>query len=290
MARVQSRDGSQLPCSPGGRGRHGVTGAAHRLRTAYRALDGDQRFAAVAAIGLLVAMFLPWYEKNVVVAGSRTFASDSISAFGAVSFVEAAIFLVAAGVIALLLARADDRPFHLPGGDGTVIFVAGLWASALIFYRVFDRPNVSGEGGTVGIQWGFFVAFVAAGALAFAGQRIRVAGRPEPRLPAAEQDAPPPEPDRAASRSRARSRVREDMQTAVVPRSDTQTGTVAPDSAETEIVARDQAQTEVVAHDARPATRDRKVTREDARQLSFDAPDDEPPLRPGEIPRSREGG
>ena len=195
--------------------------------------------------------------------------SDSISAFGAVSFVEAAIFLVAAGVIALLLARADERPFHLPGGDGTVIFAAGLWATALIFYRVFDRPDVSGEGGTVGIQWGFFVAFVAAGALAFAGQRIRVAGRPEPRLPAAEPDVPPPPPPapgsaEARSRARARSLVRDDVQTAVVPRS--------------------EAQTEVVAR------RDRAVRREDARRLTFErrtttsSPTTSRPLRPGRDP------
>jgi hypothetical protein len=250
-----------------------VSTLLQRLRTAYTALDRDQRFAAVAAIGLLAAMFLPWYEKNVVIAGSKSFVSDTISAFGAVSFVEAAIFLVAAGVIALLLARADERPFHLPGGDGTVIFAAGLWATALIFYRVFDRPDVSGEGGTVGIQWGFFVAFVAAGALAFAGQRIRVAGRPEPRLPAAEPEAPVPPPPapgsaEARSRARARSQVRDDVQTAVVPRS--------------------EAQTEVAAR------RDRAVTREDARRLEFEAPpredfDEEyPPPRPGEIPRSRD--
>jgi len=245
-----------------------------RLRTAHAALDRDQRFAAAAALGLLLAMFLPWYEKNVVIAGSKRFVSDSISAFGAVSFVEAAIFLVAAGVIALLLARANERPFHLPGGDGTVIFAAGLWATALIFYRVFDRPDVSGEGGTVGIQWGFFVAFVAAGALAFAGQRIRVAGRPEPRLPAAEPEpppSPPPAPGSAEARSRARARalVRDDVQSAAVPHS--------------------EAQTEVVAR------RDRAVRREDARRLTFEVPGDDdeitgedPPLRPGEIPRPRD--
>jgi hypothetical protein len=229
-----------------------------RLRTAYAALDRDQRFAAVAAIGLLAAMFLPWYEKNVVIAGSDRFVSDTISAFGAVSFVEAAIFLVAAGVIALLLARADERPFHLPGGDGTVIFAAGLWATALIFYRVFDRPDVSGEGGTVGIQWGFFVAFVAAGALAFAGQRIRVAGRPEPRLPAAEPGPEhPPGPDEPTAA------------TEVVPRA---------------------ARTSSSEAGARRSPRSRAVTREDARQLTFDDPGDEPPLRPGEIPRARDGG
>ena len=239
-----------------------MIGSAQRLRRAYGALDRDQRFAAVAAIGLLLAMFLPWYEKNVVIDGTKSFASDSISAFGAVSFVEAAIFLVAAGVIALLLARADERPFHLPGGDGVVVFAAGLWATALIFYRVFDRPDVSGEGGTVGIQWGFFVAFVAAGALALAGQRIRVAGRPEPRLPAAEPDDEP-----APRRPRP---PRETARTAVVPRSE----------ARTEVAER-------VAQ--RQARRDRAVTREDARQLTFDDPGDEPPLEPDDVPSARDG-
>jgi len=155
-----------------------VSSRVQRLRAASGALDADQRFAAAAAIGLLVAMFLPWYEKSVFVPGSRSFVNDSISAFGAVSFVEAAIFLVSAGVLVLLLARAEGRPFHLPGGDGTVILAAGAWATLLIFYRVFDRPDISGNGATVGIQWGFFVAFVAAGALALAGQRIRAAGSP----------------------------------------------------------------------------------------------------------------
>ncbi|MEA2155131.1 MAG: hypothetical protein QOE11_1271 [Solirubrobacteraceae bacterium] len=175
-----------------------MSSGAQRLRAAAGALERDQRFAAGAAISLLLAMFLPWYEKSVVIPGSRSFTNDSISAFGAVSFVEAAIFLVSAGVLALLLARAEARAFHLPGGDGTVIFAAGIWATLLIFYRVFDRPNISGDGGTVGIQWGFFVAFVAAGALAVAGQRIRAAARPEPPVRR-------PEPDPA------------DAETAVVP-------------------------------------------------------------------------
>jgi hypothetical protein len=226
-----------------------------RLPKAYSALDRDQRFAAGAAIALLLAMFLPWYEKSVVIPGSRSFTNDSISAFGAVSFVEAAIFLVSAGVIVLLLARADGRPFHLPGGDGTVIFAAGIWATLLIFYRVFDRPNISGDGGTVGIQWGFFVAFVAAGALAVAGQRIRSAGRPEP--PTRHRERPP----------------------APAP----------PDTARTAVVPLSEAHTDVVAT-APGRPRDRAVTRADAEQLTFDDPaddrrDDEPPLRPGEIPR-----
>jgi hypothetical protein len=156
---------------------------AVRVGRAWRALAPDQRPAAIAALGLIVTMFLPWYEKSALCGNRRGFCDDRISAFGAVSFVEAAVFLVAAGVLLLLFARAEGRGFHLPGGDGTVVLAAGLWAALLIFYRVFDRPDVSGEGATVGIQWGFFVAFVAAGLLALAGARIRAAHRPEPPLP-----------------------------------------------------------------------------------------------------------
>src|SRR4051812_44885482 len=106
-----------------------------RLTAAWNALDRHQHLAALAAVGLLVSMFLPWYEKNVYDPRLRGFASDNVSAFGAVSFVEAAVFLVAAGVLVLLFARAERRDFALPGGDGTVVFAAGLWAAVLIFWR-----------------------------------------------------------------------------------------------------------------------------------------------------------
>jgi hypothetical protein len=185
-----------------------VRGAARRLARAWRALSGEQRLAAFAAFGLIFTMFLPWYEKSTIPPGRRDFVHDTISAFGAVSFVEAAVFLVAVGVLVLLFARAEGRAFHLPGGDGTVILAAGVWAALLIFWRVFDRPNVGGgRGSTVGIQWGFFVAFVAAGFLAYAGARLRAAHRPEPPLP--EPPPPPPRPPDDAPTVRRR-RPRED--------------------------------------------------------------------------------
>lgn len=230
-----------------------------RIVKAYRVLERDQRQAAAAAAALLLTMFLPWYEKSVVIRGTRTFTNDSISAFGAVSFVEAAIFLVSAGVLGLLFARADERPFHLPGGDGNVIFAAGLWATLLIFYRVFDRPNISGDGGTVGIQWGFFVSFVAAGALAVAGQRIRAAHRPEPRRRARRErpptETPPPAPvpdDDWVQPERARTAAAE-AQTAVVPASE----------ARTDILRKRPPSSEPP---------DRRVTRADAEGLTFEDP------------------
>jgi hypothetical protein len=53
-----------------------------------------------------------------------------------------------------------------------VIFAAGAWAAVLLLWRVFDRPDVD-RAVNVGIQWGFFFAFIAAGVLAAAGWRIR---------------------------------------------------------------------------------------------------------------------
>ncbi len=138
----------------------------------------EQRLAALASFALLVTMFFPWYGLQSLNVKTKAIYSHNISAFGDVSFVEAAIFLVAVAVVAMLLARAEGRDFHLPGGDGTIVLIAGSWAGLLIFYRVFSRP--AGDGYPVGIEWGFFLAFVAAGCLAFAGLRMRASERPEP--------------------------------------------------------------------------------------------------------------
>jgi hypothetical protein len=151
-----------------------------RLARAWGTLTPEQRLAAMAALALLVTMFFPWYELQSLDRKTGAIDSRSISAFGDVSFVEAAVFLVAAGVLALLFARAERRDFHMPGSDGAVVMLAGGWATLLIFYRVFSRP--AGHGYPVGIQWGFFLAFVAAGTLTYAGWRMRAGAAPEPPL------------------------------------------------------------------------------------------------------------
>jgi hypothetical protein len=165
-----------------------------RLAHVWGAMSRERRIAAIAAIALLVTMFLPWYGLQSLNPKTRAIYSHNINAFGDVSFVEAAVFLVAAGVLVLLFARAEGREFNMPGGDGTVVGLAGGWAVVLIFYRVFDRPG--GNGYPVGIQWGFFLAFVAAGSLAYAGWRIRAGERPA--MPVRRQRPRPQEPDLGA--------------------------------------------------------------------------------------------
>jgi hypothetical protein len=155
-----------------------------RLLDAWRALTREQRRVAGASFGLFVTMFLPWYSKTdtVVVKGAIKSTQASLNAFQAFSFVEAAVLLVSAGVLALLFGRAERRNFNLPGGDGIIVTIAGGWAALLIFYRLLDKPGLQGNEritATVGVEWGIFVALLVALSLAYGGWRIHHGERPE---------------------------------------------------------------------------------------------------------------
>lgn len=159
-----------------------------RLARVWKALPDHRRLAAGAAVGLIVTLFLPWYQETVIASGPSALrsASASLTGWGAFSFVEAAVLLVAAGVLSLLFIRAEGGVFHVPGGDGGVITAAGLWACVLILWRMFDKEGTSVHGQyttTSGIEWGIFIALGVAGVLTYAGTRIRIAHQPEPPLP-----------------------------------------------------------------------------------------------------------
>jgi hypothetical protein len=117
----------------------------------WRKLNFEQRVAGVASVLLFV------------------------STFGPFSFVEAAIVLIGLAVLFLLRKRAENREFHVPFGDGTVIAAAGAWSAVLILIRIFDRPL--GQG---------LLALVCAAALILAGLAER---RKRPPDDLAEKDA-----------------------------------------------------------------------------------------------------
>ncbi|MGD1051361.1 MAG: hypothetical protein ABR947_09840 [Solirubrobacteraceae bacterium] len=213
-----------------------------RVIHAWRVLGREQRIAALAALSLWVTMFLPWYSEAPAgaVKKGETVVSSSLTAWGAFSWVEAAVLLVSVGVLALLFARGERRAFHLPGGDGPVITLAGGWVALLVIYRLFDKNSekVAGLVITPGNDWGIFLALFAAIWLAYTGVGIRRAHRAEPRL----ADDPtvhltPERPTRAPRRPVAVAPSREER----------------PPAGE-------------------PAREHRGVTREDAEQLSFELP------------------
>jgi hypothetical protein len=178
-----------------------------RLADAWRALGRDQHLAALTALGLFVSMLLPWYSKTVIVRtrGGGT-GTQSLNAFQAFSFVEAAVLLVSAGVLAMLFARGERREFHLPGGDGTIVTIAGAWAAILIFYRMLDQPGLQGNEklvSSVGVKWGIFIALLVALGLAYVGKRIRTAEREQPPLTRSRrpEDEPPGDEPRRERRT-----------------------------------------------------------------------------------------
>ena len=95
-------------------------------------LDDGRKLAAVAGIALLVSFFLPWYEKSVIPVGSHQFVSQSLSAWGAFTWVEAALLLVDGSVLYLLYLRSTGRRVELPASDGTMIALAGGWMVILL--------------------------------------------------------------------------------------------------------------------------------------------------------------
>jgi hypothetical protein len=164
-----------------------------RLLHAWRALAPEQRLAAAASLGLFASMLLPWYSKTdtLVVRDAAKATETSLSAFQAFSFVEAAVLLVSAAVLAMLFARAERRDFQLPGGDGVITMIGGGWAALLIFYRLLDKPGLEGNEritATVGVEWGIFIALLLALGVAYAGARMRALERPA--APARRRRAP----------------------------------------------------------------------------------------------------
>jgi hypothetical protein len=194
---------TQGPTAPSASQR--VVSGTRRLIRAYRALPRERRLAVIAAGALFLTMFLPWYQRQffTVVSGKPVPASDTLTAWSAFSFVEAAVLLVAAGVLTLLFQRAEGRAFHLPGGDGGVITAAGAWTCVLVVWRIFDKQGGQAHGQDVvtnGIEWGIFVALGVAMFLTYAGSRIRAAHRPEPPLPEEVVSPAPPAPITAPPR------------------------------------------------------------------------------------------
>ncbi len=190
-----------------------VGSGADRLSRAWRELATERRQAALAALGLFAALFLPWYQETVIATGGTRLqaARETLTGWAAFSFVEAAVLLVAAGVLTLLFMRAEGRAFHLPGGDGWVITAAGFWTCLLIVWRIFDKQGTGSQGQfatTSGVEWGIFVALAVAALLTYSGTRVRAAHQIEAPLPGegSERSARSPrDPGRPVGSSSARS-------------------------------------------------------------------------------------
>ena len=183
---------------------------AHRGVVA--ALDPDQRLARRAAVALFVTMFLPWYSRSATASSraSRQGSSDTLTAFGVFSFVEAAVLLVAVGVLVpAVRTAASERAFHLPGGDGTVDRWPPASGSACSSSAAsFDNNDGNVAGFTsvdYGVTWGIFVTFLVRRA---AGLRRRAPARVVAEPPLPPPASPADRPTASAHPRRARATAR----------------------------------------------------------------------------------
>jgi hypothetical protein len=160
-----------------------------RIRTHVRMLDTEQRLAGLAALGIIVSLFTPWWRDPVF--GLSHWAVNRIT------WIELALLLVASSVLLLLLRRAQGRVFHLPLSDGTLATGAGLWCCLLVVVRALDPPTrtVGTETLDYHRRWGIMLCFAAGALLAYAGQKARRRyHRGEPESVAADADAQPTVP------------------------------------------------------------------------------------------------
>lgn len=152
-----------------------MSGQRHHVQPSR--LDDGSKLAALAAAAFLISLFLPWFTKSALLPGAKDFATTSLSAFGAFSWIEAALLLVDGAILLLLYLRSTGRRVELPTDDGTMIAIAGGWMLVLLIIRVvFAKPEVTGVAGvapTVGLQWGLLIAMGAAGGMLAAGLATR---------------------------------------------------------------------------------------------------------------------
>ena len=163
---------------PEGLGEREDLGGFLRTREALIGRAGEL-LAAVSSLGLIVALFLPWYDPVVQAQrpdGERT--PDDLTPSGWEAFELADIVLVvmaALGLLAFLTARAllSRLPYVIAAG-------AGWFAVTVVLYSFWRPDHLEGLATFSGLPGGgFFLALFSAGALTGGALVALLARRPE---------------------------------------------------------------------------------------------------------------
>jgi hypothetical protein len=169
---------------------------AIRLGRAWKALSRERRSAAIASGVLWLTLFLPWYQASVVSRSPRTRSAaptgESLNGWAAFSAVEALILILSLGVVLLLFLRVEGRISYGPGTDGWAVTAAGGISVFLVILGFFNAPSPATRGQYVlstGLEWGIFLALLAAIGLTWAGGRIRHSLEEDPILSGSQRSA-----------------------------------------------------------------------------------------------------
>jgi hypothetical protein len=133
-----------------------------------RRLNAEQRLALIGVAAIVISLFLPWWrsptDDNLVLTGWGDFGPT-----------EGALLLTAAAVLFLLFELAGGYVAPRPLTEGGLLIAGGVWATLLVAYRMFDRPEftLGGADDPYELHYGVVVALGGAALIFAAGLRRR---------------------------------------------------------------------------------------------------------------------
>ena len=151
------------------------------LARELRGLRGNERLAVMGVALIVGSLLLPWY--GIPVSGDLV-----QTGFGAFTWAEGALLLVAAATLFLALQVGGGYVPPRPLAEWALLLAAGIWAAAIVAYRMIERPELDFEviasvNREYDLRYGIFVALGGAVLIAVAGLRSRGRRRGDERPP-----------------------------------------------------------------------------------------------------------
>ena len=136
-----------------------------------RGLRGNERLAVGGVAAIAISLLLPWY--GIPVAGDLV-----QTGLGAFTWAEAALLLVGAATLFLAMQIGGGYVPPRPLTEWGLLLTAGLWAAAIVAYRMIERPDLDFDvvvsvNREYDLRYGIFLAMGGALLIAFAGLRAR---------------------------------------------------------------------------------------------------------------------
>jgi hypothetical protein len=148
-----------------------VTDLPRTLLREVRGLRGNEKLAVIGVAVIAVSLLLPWY--GVPVSG------DVVqTGLGAFDWATAALMLAAAAALILAMRIGGGYRLPRPLTEWGLLVAAGVWAAAIVGYRMVDRPELDFEvivrvNRDYSLRYGIFVALAGALLIVAAGVRAR---------------------------------------------------------------------------------------------------------------------